>query len=475
MKKTIILGAAIAAAALVSCKKEDAPVKQTEGRLITIEADIEQTRTSYEYADGAYKVSWQASDKLYVQDENGTKEQFTISSISDDKKKAVFVKEGSTLTDGAVYCWTRSDNTGLALCWEQKINWGMGSYECMSGTTSLADGKISGLTLSHDIAILRLTGLNFGTVNGTISDISLKSANLKNAIRYDLGTKTYSVSSSQDYISCVNVNAEVKNGKMQKDIYIAFFPQMTAENETYTLTFTLDGQDYSYKWTAGKKYEPGVMYTLKDKKIDITDYNAAIVFEDENVKTTLVGLYDTNKDGELSYAEADAVKSWDWGTFRDNAEITSFKEFQYFTSVSEIPYASFRNCQNLTDIVLPEGLTTIGESSFYKSAITSITIPESVTTIQRAAFDNCKNIKSITVPSNVTVIWNWAFRYLTGLESFTCLATMPPALSKNAGDTNPLDIFNATPAVPIKVPAGSVEAYKAAEGWSQYASRIEAL
>ena len=78
----------------------------------------------------------------------------------------------------------------------------------------------------------------------------------------------------------------------------------------------------------------------------------------------------------------------------------------------------------------------------------------------------CGNLKSIDIPEGVTSIGNSAFSGCHSLTSFTCLATNPPALGSKA-----FNDMNGT----IYVPAASVEAYKAADGWKDYASQIQAI
>ena len=71
-----------------------------------------------------------------------------------------------------------------------------------------------------------------------------------------------------------------------------------------------------------------------------------IQFEDLQVKAICCKNWDTNNDGELSYAEAAAVESI--GTvFRDNTNIIAFTELKYFTSVFRNPKQPklFRNNQ----------------------------------------------------------------------------------------------------------------------------------
>ena len=74
-----------------------------------------------------------------------------------------------------------------------------------------------------------------------------------------------------------------------------------------------------------------------------------ISFADENVKVVCVANWDTSGDGELSYAEAEAVKNL--GTiFKYNTDITSFDELQHFTGLTFIGGDAFSGCTNLTTV-----------------------------------------------------------------------------------------------------------------------------
>ena len=57
----------------------------------------------------------------------------------------------------------------------------------------------------------------------------------------------------------------------------------------------------------------------------------------------------------------------------------------------------------VTDLVVPEGVTEIGEYSFCGGQFASVTIPNSVTNISETAFVGCSNIVAVTVPSCVNV------------------------------------------------------------------------
>ena len=72
----------------------------------------------------------------------------------------------------------------------------------------------------------------------------------------------------------------------------------------------------------------------------------------------------------------------------------------------------------ITDLVIPEGVTSIGNSAFSGcSSLKSVTIPNSVTTIGNSAFSGCSSLKSVTIPNSVTSIGDSAFFFCSGLTS----------------------------------------------------------
>ena len=78
----------------------------------------------------------------------------------------------------------------------------------------------------------------------------------------------------------------------------------------------------------------------------------------------------------------------------------------------------FYSCGYLTDIAIPNCVTSIGNYTFYNcSTLTSITIPDSVTTIGDYAFSRCSNLTSIIIPDSVTTIGDAAFSWCSNLTS----------------------------------------------------------
>ena len=140
------------------------------------------------------------------------------------------------------------------------------------------------------------------------------------------------------------------------------------------------------------------------------------------------------------------------------------------TSVTALCRGMFYGCTSLTEIALPSTLTEIKDSSFGEcTALTSVDIPSGVIgTIGVKAFIHCTSLTNVDIPSSVTLLGAQCFQQCTALTSLTVRATTPPTVGYNA-----LSGINQN--VVIYVPAESVETYKAASGWSSYASRIQAI
>lgn len=88
--------------------------------------------------------------------------------------------------------------------------------------------------------------------------------------------------------------------------------------------------------------------------------------------------------------------------------------------VTALGDSAFSACENLTEIHLPEGLVEIGDSAFmHCKHLMEIHIPGTVRHIGDDAFCFCNNIKRVSIPASLTDIGNDAFMYCSGLESVT--------------------------------------------------------
>ena len=123
-------------------------------------------------------------------------------------------------------------------------------------------------------------------------------------------------------------------------------------------------------------------------------------------------------------------------------------------------------CLVTPNYIIPDHATSIGREAFYWcTPLTSVTIPNSVTSIGDSAFYGCTSLTSATIPDSVTSIGRETFRWCTSLKEVYCKPTTPP--------TGNYDMFyNNASGCKIYVPRNSVEAYKSAKYWKDYADNI---
>ncbi|MBQ0032662.1 MAG: leucine-rich repeat protein, partial [bacterium] len=131
----------------------------------------------------------------------------------------------------------------------------------------------------------------------------------------------------------------------------------------------------------------------------------------------------------------DSVSAWTNGV--GGLVVEGEGNMQDFTEGDPAPWGT-----DLTEVEIGEDVTSIGARAFADSQLGRVTIPASVTNIGAAAFAGSTSLSSVAV------------------EAMT-----PPALGKEA-------FVELAEDYKIYVPQGTVETYKAAPGWRDYADRI---
>ena len=176
--------------------------------------------------------------------------------------------------------------------------------------------------------------------------------------------------------------------------------------------------------------------------------------------------------GLTSYTIPDSVTWIRSQAFSNCSSLTSITIPDSVTS--SIGEYTFYGCSSLTSVTIGNGVTSIEYSAFEScSSLTSITIPDSVTSIRDDAFSNCSSLTSVTIGNGVTSIGDYAFGYCSSLKEVYCNPTTPPTGGEGMfsnfrvgyGQILPIGCY-------IYVPAESVEAYKSAQYWSDYADYI---
>ena len=85
-----------------------------------------------------------------------------------------------------------------------------------------------------------------------------------------------------------------------------------------------------------------------------------------------------------------------------------------------ILYGAFQNCNDLTNIIISDNVTSIGGSAFNGcKKLINVTIGNGVTSIGGSAFGGCKKLINVTIGNGVTSIGGYAFAGCSDLTSIT--------------------------------------------------------
>ena len=128
---------------------------------------------------------------------------------------------------------------------------------------------------------------------------------------------------------------------------------------------------------------------------------------------------------------------------------SGFKSVKFPSTLRVIGSCAFGHSYDLQAVKIPEGVTIIKECAFYDIfELTEVEISSTVETIEYGAFAYCSKLATVTV--NRTVPATAVCDAQAGWNAF--------------GD--------ASDSLKIYVPDASVEDYKAADGWKEYADKI---
>ena len=152
-------------------------------------------------------------------------------------------------------------------------------------------------------------------------------------------------------------------------------------------------------------------------------------------------------------------------------------------SITSIDYDAFYECKNLESVTLPESLTTLDYDAFNScQSLKTIKIPSGVTAIPGSCFYCCSSLESVTIPEGVMTIGEYAFcgcnhKELTLPSTVTmigCSAFVSnnrfQSITCNATTPPSLgeNVFGYNAFATVKVPLSSIAAYRQAEGWKNF-------
>lgn len=141
------------------------------------------------------------------------------------------------------------------------------------------------------------------------------------------------------------------------------------------------------------------------KMLGSVDYDYGVTVSDKNMFA-----YSENDDGTVTITGGNIVTP----KLEIPAELEGKK-------VSAIGMNAFTGNNVITDLVIPEGVTTLNWYSFNTCEnLETVTLPDSLEFIDSWAFERCSKLKTINVPANVTRINGGAFAQNSSMTSITC-------------------------------------------------------
>ena len=122
------------------------------------------------------------------------------------------------------------------------------------------------------------------------------------------------------------------------------------------------------------------------------------------------GMLIISGSGDMDYFSTE--KEVPWHDYRD-----TIKKVTFPNGLSSIGNYAFKNCINLTQIRIPDSVTSLGYEAFEKSGLTYVTVPGSVGMLAGSVFNDCDSLAIVTLENGPVTIQKWAFGDCDSLTS----------------------------------------------------------
>ena len=307
------------------------------------------------------------------------------------------------------------------------------------------------------------------------------------------------------------------------------FADTYTDNSGNTWTYTLDGTDATITGFSGTITNGTV--TIPATLGDNNEYDVVgIIGKTDNSMRSI--LYDyRNEITNIVIPNSEKFSSIGGYSF---SQLSNLQTINLTDNIRTIGTEAFNSCANMSGIFNLTNLESLGGGAFSGSAITSISFGDNLISNDMYTFSGCTQLNSVTfsnnfvdiadgtfygctsivsldlsntkiseikfshsegptrlisdlggmsnlttlkLPSTLSTVTNSCFVGNTSLQNVYIFATTPPSVRTLASYLSTYDttIFDGcTSLSKIYVPAESVNAYKQADGWSEYEDLIEA-
>lgn len=132
-----------------------------------------------------------------------------------------------------------------------------------------------------------------------------------------------------------------------------------------------------------------------------------------------------------------------------------------YNGSSEVPWHDYQSA--IRTAIISEGVTSLSSSSTFENctALESVVIPEGITSLGDYTFSDCSSLKAVDLPSTITSLGSYCFSNCWAIDSIICRATTPPT-------ANGSSLSGVNYMIPIYIPYETTADYQSANGWSGF-------
>ena len=227
------------------------------------------------------------------------------------------------------------------------------------------------------------------------------------------------ISKLEEYVSLAKDAISVEEKRLEKERKIA--EEKRRENEKRYATVFSEATALTKKMSSMKINIPEDVSSLKrtaEVLKERNDYESAISKLEEFISRAKKAIVAEEQRIAEEKSQKTLLKLSPDGKTVTGVSDKNVTHIVIPSGVTSIGDWAFQRCSNLTSVDLPSGMTSIGDWAFADcSNLTSVEIPSSVTSIGECAFSDCSNLTSVKIPSSVTSIAKVAFYGCSSLAS----------------------------------------------------------
>ena len=188
------------------------------------------------------------------------------------------------------------------------------------------------------------------------------------------------------------------------------------------LTYTVPDTVKSL-WTTAFAFNTNIKEVIIPEGVEEISYDVfwgCSSLEKLEIPDSVTSIRSDALDGTAYYNNAD---NWENGILYCGNHLIKAKEtvsgnYSIRPGTKTVAWRAFKGCDNLTGIVIPDGVVYIGFRAFDGcKSLKSVTVPGSVKIIDESAFQNCTELEAVTIGSGVESIEYCAFYKCESLKT----------------------------------------------------------